>query len=89
MTYVLSHDHESVQASEFSAHDADLLGGDVVDIDEQASAVLAEGVLKVSPLVDLSLSLGKFRCHSKLRSFSQTYLIPLGGVHLLVVSPLK
>ena len=32
--YVLAHNHSGVDGSEGFAHNADLLGGDVVDIDE-------------------------------------------------------
>ena len=54
-TYVLSADHLGSHFSESFTHDADLLGGNVVDIDEQGLAVLLDGLLEIIPMVGLSL----------------------------------
>jgi len=72
-TYVLAHNHKSVHASELSTHDADLLGGDVVNIDEKSLVVLAQGFLEGGPLVGLSLSLGKLGGHSKKEARSDIF----------------
>lgn len=52
---VLSHDHLGVNGSELSAHDADLLGGNVIDVDEHALGELLDGLLGVGPNLILSL----------------------------------
>jgi len=47
--YVLSHDHFGVDGSECLAHNADLLGSDVVDIDEDALGISVATVLNIGP----------------------------------------
>jgi len=47
---VLSHDHGSIQLSEFSSDNADLLGGNVVDINEKSLFVFAADFLKAFPV---------------------------------------
>jgi hypothetical protein len=59
-TYVLSHDHVSVDASKFSSDQADLLGGDVVDSDESAVLVCGDDVLESIPVLFLLDSLFRF-----------------------------
>lgn len=44
-TYVLAHKDMGVDGSEIPSEDRDLLGGNVVDIDEQDLVVLAAQVL--------------------------------------------
>lgn len=53
-TYVLSHDHVGSDLSEHLSHDADLLGGNVVDVDEEALGVLGTSFLGVLPNLVLS-----------------------------------
>ncbi len=48
-TYILSHNHLSIDVSEGLAHDTDLFGGDVVDIDENTLGVLVAASLHVAP----------------------------------------
>lgn len=43
--YVLAHDHSGVNSSEGFAHNANLLGGDVVDIHEDTLGVVVAAVL--------------------------------------------
>lgn len=60
---VLSHDHLGVDGTELLSHDADLLGGDVVDLDEHNLLVLEAGILEIFPTGRLHLllaSLGHF-----------------------------
>jgi hypothetical protein len=47
----------SVDGSELASKDGDLLGGDVVDVDEENLAVLAAALLESVPLLNL-LGLG-------------------------------
>lgn len=49
-TYVFAHKDMGVDGSEIPSEDRDLLGGNVVDIDEQDLVVLAAQVLKFFPL---------------------------------------
>jgi hypothetical protein len=49
VTYVLAHDHLSINFAEGLAHDANLLGGDVVDVHEEALVVLVDGTDEVVP----------------------------------------
>lgn len=46
---VLSHNHDGVDLSELLAHNANLLGGDVVNVDEHALGVLVTAFLSVLP----------------------------------------
>lgn len=57
LTYVLAHDHDGTDLSELLAHDADLLGGDVVDVDEHALLVLGAALLGALPNLILTLLL--------------------------------
>lgn len=52
---VLSHDHGSTHISELSSDEADLLGGNVIDLDEESLLVFGADVLKAFP-VDSFLS---------------------------------
>jgi len=54
---VLAHDHDGTDLSELLAHDADLLGGDVVDVDEHALLVLGAALLGALPNLILTLLL--------------------------------
>lgn len=54
LTYVLAHDHCGIDGTKGFSHNADLLGGNVVDVDENAFVVLGDGLLACSP--DLVLS---------------------------------
>jgi len=54
---VLAHDHNGTDFSEHPSHDANLLGGDVVNIDEEALLVLLDASLGVLPNLVLSLLL--------------------------------
>merc|ERR1719491_356394 len=55
---VLATDHDGVKSTELLAHNRDLLGGDVVDLDEEALAELAAGGLELGPSGGLGLFLG-------------------------------
>ena len=60
---VLSHDHLGVDGTELLSHDRDLLGGNVVDLDEHDLLVLKTGSLEIFPTGGLHLflaSLGHF-----------------------------
>lgn len=58
LTYVLSHDHQSVDFSKSLAHNANLLGGNVVDLDEKTLGVLQASFLEIGPSGRLGLFLG-------------------------------
>jgi hypothetical protein len=47
--YVFAHNHSSVDGSESFAHNADLFGGDVVDIHEDALGESVAAVLNCGP----------------------------------------
>jgi hypothetical protein len=49
VSYVLAHNHEGTNGSKFLAHDADLFGGDVVDVNEDALGVGVGTLLHVAP----------------------------------------
>ncbi len=49
VSYVLAHNHEGTNGSQILAHDADLLGGDVVDVHEHALCVGVGALLHVAP----------------------------------------
>jgi hypothetical protein len=49
VTYVLSHNHVSSDGTKSLAHNANLLGGNVVDVNENALFVLVAAVLNVGP----------------------------------------
>ena len=55
--YVLSHVHNGALFSEQLSHLADLLGGDIIDLNEQGLAVLDGVFLSVSPDLVLSVVL--------------------------------
>jgi hypothetical protein len=55
---VLAHDHLGVNLSQLPSHDGNLLGGNVIDLNEEDLVVLAEGVLELLPSGGLGLSLG-------------------------------
>jgi hypothetical protein len=54
---VLSHDHLGVDGTELLSHDANLLGSNVVDFDEEALVVLKESFLEFGPTGRLHLLL--------------------------------
>jgi len=54
---VLSHDHDGADLSELLSHDTDLLGGDVIDVDEHALLVLVAALLGALPNLILALLL--------------------------------
>ena len=56
-TYVLSHDEDGADLSELLAHDANLLGGNVVDVHEEALLELGAAGLGLLPHLILSLLL--------------------------------
>jgi len=49
VSHVFAHDHFGVNSTERLAHNADLLRGDVVNVHEDALAVLLDGFLYVGP----------------------------------------
>jgi len=49
LTYVLSHDHQSVDFSKSLAHNANLLGGNVVDVHKDAFGEFVASELNVGP----------------------------------------
>lgn len=49
LAYVLAHNHFSVNSSESLAHNAYLLGGNVVDIHEDALGIVVAAVLDCGP----------------------------------------
>jgi len=49
VSYILAHNHEGTNRSKILAHDADLPGGDVVDVHEYALCVGVGGLLHVFP----------------------------------------
>lgn len=54
---VLAADHLGIDGSEHLSHDANLLGGDVVDLDEEALVVLKASFLEFGPTGRLHLLL--------------------------------
>jgi hypothetical protein len=63
LSYVLSHDHNGVNFSKSLAHNANLLGGDVVDIDENTLGELVTASLDVVPNSILTALLVLFQWH--------------------------
>jgi len=57
---VFSHKHLRVDGSETLAHDRDLLGGNIVNIDEEDLVVLDESLLQIVPAEVLRLGLSSF-----------------------------
>lgn len=49
LTYVLSHNHSSIDSSECFTHDTDLLGGDVIDVHEDTLGEVVATVLNSGP----------------------------------------
>ena len=62
-TYVLAHDHAGVDSSKSLAHNANLLGGDVIDVHEDALGVLIAASLDLSPDLVLTALLVLFQWH--------------------------
>jgi hypothetical protein len=64
VTYVLSHNHDSSNGTKGLAHDANLLGGDVVDVNENALFVLGAAGLDGGPdfLLGFLLVAGFLHC---------------------------
>jgi hypothetical protein len=63
LSYVLAHDHNGVDFSKSLAHNANLLGGDVVDINENALGELVSASLDVAPDSILTALLVLFQWH--------------------------
>ena len=59
LTYVLAHNHQSVNFSKSLAHNANLLGGNVVDVHEDALGEFVASGLNVGPHLVFS---GLFVC---------------------------
>ena len=63
VTYVLTHDHDGVDGSELLAHNANLLGGDVVDVHEDTLGEFVGALLDVTPDLVLTALLVLFQWH--------------------------
>ena len=74
-TYVFTHDHLGVQLSELFSHDADLLAGDVVDLYEEAFAVVTAGLLESIPSPLFLFSFGFFWHFCSIKFEGQSYLL--------------
>ena len=49
LTYILAHNHHCVYGAQGFPHNADLFGGNVVDVHEKAFVVLDDGLRACSP----------------------------------------
>lgn len=60
LTYVLTHDHVSIDGSKLSSDLADLLGGNVVDVDKASVLVALDDVSESLPVLLLLDSVFRF-----------------------------